>query len=206
MALSACLAAPAAGEGTFDAAGAFAALVATERSVLTSVTPGRLTRIATPARPLFPRRKAAETPPAMPSEVWISKQPTATGGPQWQCLTEALYFEARGESFEGVIGVAEVILNRVESRAFPDTVCGVVNEGTGQRHRCQFSYTCDGRPEHVAEPGTYDLMGKIARAMLDGAPRQVTGGATYFHTVRVNPVWAARLDHTTRIGDHKFYR
>ena len=75
--------------------------------------------------------------------------PVATGGDQWSCLAEALYFEARGESLQGIVGVAEVILNRVDDRRYPNSLCGVVNQGTGERYRCQFTYTCDGRPETI---------------------------------------------------------
>ncbi|MBV7410767.1 cell wall hydrolase [Maritimibacter sp. DP1N21-5] len=170
------------------------------------MAPGRLAELSSPAprTSLFSRRAPAE--PEMPTEVWIAKQPAATGGAEWRCLTQALYFEARGEGFEGVVGVAEVILNRVESPRFPDSVCAVVNQGTGQQNACQFSFACDGRPEHVSETRTYEHLGKIARAMIDGAPRMFTGGATYFHTTGVNPRWALTLDQTTQIGDHKFYR
>ena len=77
------------------------------------------------------------------TEEWLMAQPAPEGDAEWQCLTEALYFEARGESLEGQIAVAEVILNRVDSPLYPRTVCGVVKQRGGGG--CQFSYTCDGR-------------------------------------------------------------
>ncbi len=137
---------------------------------------------------------------------WLARQPAAEGGPQWQCLAEALYFEARGETVEGMVAVAEVILNRVDSGRYPDTVCGVVNQGTGQLHACQFSYTCDGLPETIAEPRAFRRVGKVARAMLDGAPRKLTDGATHYHTAAVSPSWADVFKRTGRIGVHLFYR
>ncbi|MEO1239137.1 MAG: cell wall hydrolase [Pseudomonadota bacterium] len=136
---------------------------------------------------------------------WIDAQPAVKGGPQWACLTEALYFEARGESIRGITAVAEVILNRVDTRVYPDTVCAVVNQGTGERYRCQFTYTCDGRAETITEPRAYERVGKIARLMLDGAPRTLTGGATYYHTKAVSPRWSKVFDRTVTIGDHHFY-
>ncbi|APX23754.1 MAG: cell wall hydrolase [Rhodobacteraceae bacterium] len=139
-------------------------------------------------------------------KAWVSEQPKASGGAQWQCLTEALYFEARGESLKGQFAVAEVILNRVDSPRFPDSVCGVVNQGTGRKYACQFTYTCDGLPEHINEPGAYAEVAKVAKAMLSGAPRELTNGATYYHTTAVSPSWASAFTRTANIGVHRFYR
>lgn len=136
----------------------------------------------------------------------LASMPAAKGGEQWSCLTEALYFEARGESVKGIFGVAEVILNRVDDPRYPSSVCGVVNQGTGERYRCQFTYTCDGRPEVMNEKRARDLVGKVARIMLDGAPRLLTGGATHYHTKSVKPRWSKVFPRTTTIGYHHFYR
>lgn len=137
---------------------------------------------------------------------WVDALPTATGGDEWYCMAEALYFEARGESIKGQFAVAEVVLNRVDTARFPDTVCGVVNQGTGKRYQCQFTYTCDGYAENVHEPKAWDRVGKIARLMLDGAPRALTAGATHYHTKAVNPRWSRVYARTTTIGVHHFYR
>lgn len=115
------------------------------------------------------------------------------------CMAEALYHEARGEGRRGQQAVAEVILNRVESRRFPRTVCGVVNQ------RSQFSYTIGGKPR-IRNQAAYARATQIAREALSGAPRDLTGGATYFHTTRVRPNWSNRFHRTTRIGNHIFYR
>jgi spore germination cell wall hydrolase CwlJ-like protein len=138
------------------------------------------------------------------TDDWLLAQPAPTGGEDWQCLTEAIYFEARGESLQGQIGVAEVILNRVDSSLYPRSVCGVVRQrGSGG---CQFSYICDGRADRMREKSAADLAGRIARAMLDGAPRRLTDGATHFHTRSVRPGWSKRFAQTTTIGAHVFYR
>ena len=139
------------------------------------------------------------------TEAFLNAQPVASGGSEWACLAEALYFEARGESVKGLFAVAEVILNRVDRKAFPDTVCGVVNQGTGRKHACQFSYTCDGIADVVREQGAYRAVGKVAKLMLDGAPRALTDGAEFYHTKAVNPRWARVFDRTTTIGAHHFY-
>ena len=138
------------------------------------------------------------------TEEWLMAQTGPTGGEDWQCLTEAIYFEARGESLDGQIAVAEVILNRVDSPLYPRTVCGVVKQrGSGG---CQFSYICDRLSDRIREVDAYRRAGKIARLMLDGAPRGLTQGATYFHTVDVNPRWARSFQRTAAIGAHLFYR
>lgn len=140
------------------------------------------------------------------SKTWLDSQPAASGGEQWRCLSEALYFEARGETVKGQFAVAEVILNRVESGRFPDSVCSVINQGTGRRYQCQFTYTCDGRDEVIAEPGAFRRVAKVARAAIDGVGVDLTDGATYYHTNAVRPSWSRRFQETARIGVHVFYR
>lgn len=137
------------------------------------------------------------------TEAWLMARPEPTGDAEWQCLTEALYFEARGESLAGQVAVAEVILNRVDSPLYPRTVCGVVKQRGGGG--CQFSYVCQGKGK-MREKGAADLAGRIARAMLDGAPRVLTDGATHFHTRSVKPSWSKRFARTAAIGAHLFYR
>lgn len=137
------------------------------------------------------------------TEEWLLAQPKPKGDGEWRCLTEALYFEARGESLEGQIAVAEVILNRVDSPLYPRTVCGVVKQRGGGG--CQFSYVCHGKTK-MRETVAADLSGRIARAMLDGAPRILTAGATHFHTRGVKPSWSKRFSRTAAIGAHLFYR
>lgn len=140
------------------------------------------------------------------SPEWLSAQPGKAGGEDWQCLSEALYFEARGESVKGQFAVAEVILNRVDSAEFPDTVCGVIHQGTGRKHQCQFTYTCDGQDEVMSNDAAAARAGKVAGLMLRGAPRSLTGGATYYHARSVSPKWARRMARTATIGVHHFYR
>jgi len=116
-----------------------------------------------------------------------------------ECMAEALYHEARGEGTQGQQAVAEVILNRVDSRAFPKTVCGVINQPS------QFSYTIGGA-KPIRNKAAYLRAKAIAENALAGAPRQLTGGATYFHTPAVRPSWSHRFQRTVQIGRHIFYR
>lgn len=137
---------------------------------------------------------------------WLDAQKSVEGGAEWHCLSEALYFEARGETIKGQFAVAEVILNRVDSPRYPDSVCGVVNQGTGQLHRCQFTYTCDGHAETIAEPRAFARVGKIAKIMIRGAARPLTRGATFYHSKAVQPSWVRAFARTADIGYHYFYK
>lgn len=157
-------------------------------------------------RDLFTFRKKAKPLQIERSRSWVDAQPAVTGDEQWACLAQALYFEARGESVRGQFAVAEVILNRVDSAKFPSTLCKVIHQGTGRKYACQFTYTCDGNPEVIHEKAAYQRVGKIAKFMMDGAPRDLTDGATYYHTKAVNPRWARKFARTTTIGVHHFYR
>lgn len=174
-----------------------ASLYRSERDVLSSVEgSGELNLLEHfPAAPDYSREYLAGLDPA-------------TGGTQWQCLTEALYFEARGESVKGQFAVAEVILNRVDSTKFPDTICDVVKQGTrsGQKYACQFTYNCDGKKEVINEPKAFERVGKVAYLMTRGALRKLTDGATYYHTNAVRPSWAGKFTLTATIGVHHFYR
>ncbi|MCU0855073.1 MAG: cell wall hydrolase [Rhodobacteraceae bacterium] len=138
--------------------------------------------------------------------AFLDALPRASGGEAWRCLSEALYFEARGEDIDGIFAVAEVILNRVDSPAYPDTVCEVVYQGTGRLFECQFTYSCDGKKEIIRERRAYERVAKVARLMLDGAPRRLTEGATHYHTKSVRPNWARVYPRTAVIGYHVFYR
>ncbi len=135
----------------------------------------------------------------------LKEMPKASGGAEWACLSEALYFEARGESFKSIGAVAEVIINRRNSSRYPGTICSVVSQGVGGRPGCQFSYKCDGRKEVFNEPAAYTRVGKMARLVLDGALPKVTGGALFYHTKAVRPSWARKFRRTAQIGAHYFY-
>jgi len=140
------------------------------------------------------------------SSSWLDTQPAATGNADWACLSEALYFEARGETLKGQFAVAEVIMNRVKSTRFPDSVCGVIKQGTGRKFQCQFTYNCDGNPDTIRERGAYIAVGKVARAVIDGQAPVLTNGATYYHTTAVRPKWSRVFTKTAAIGVHIFYR
>ncbi|MCT4559661.1 MAG: cell wall hydrolase [Pelagimonas sp.] len=202
VSLALTLAAPVFADGT----GAATRLMTVEKRGLAAITVDRLTKL-TLASAQGPNKAAKSSSKISYSTDWLDRQPAASGGADWKCLAEALYFEARGETVKGQFAVAEVILNRVDSGRFPNSVCGVINQGTGRKYACQFTYTCDGRPEHINEPLAWSRVGKAAKAVLDGkAPRVLTKGATHYHTTAVNPSWSRKYSRTARIGVHIFYK
>lgn len=132
------------------------------------------------------------------------KRPDAAA--ELACLTEAVYFEARGESINGQIAVAEVILNRAESPIFPNTVCGVIKQGAENLNRCQFSYKCDGDPEYMTERKAMKRAADVAILIMKGERRALSGNATHYHADYVDPYWASKLEKTATVGTHIFYR
>ena len=137
--------------------------------------------------------------------IWVAGLPFPEKMTEDQkCLAEALYFEARGETVRGQIAVAEVILNRAEHSAFPDTVCDVVYQGSKNKNACQFSYACDGLPEEYSEARAYDRAQRIAAFLLNHGAWGFTQGAIYYHAHSVSPGWAKKMKPLANIGNHLF--
>lgn len=144
---------------------------------------------ATPAPP--PAEAAAETSIPL-SEV--------------DCLALNVYWEARSESRTGQAAVAAVTLNRVAHPAFPDTVCDVVKQGEDAgRHRCQFSWLCDGRDDTPRETSAWQRARVVARLALARLLPDPTRGALWYHADHVRPGWSQSLALITQIGGHLFY-
>ncbi|EEB71400.1 cell wall hydrolase [Phaeobacter italicus] len=178
------------------------ALFEREQSTLSAVPTGRLNNFFNFTRPA----KKVKPTEVQFTKAWLDTIPKAKGDENFACLAEALYFEARGESVKGQFAVAEVILNRVKSSQFPNSLCGVINQGTGRKYQCQFTYTCDGHEEVIREKTAYERVSKVARLVMDGARTGLTDGATYYHTTAVRPRWSKAFTKTARIGVHLFYR
>ena len=122
-----------------------------------------------------------------------------------ECLTDAVYYEARGESARGQAAVAQVVLNRVKHPAYPKSVCGVVFQGAGHAG-CQFSFACDGSMRHRREALAWSRARSVATRVLTGAVTAQVGSATHFHTLSVSPFWAPSMLRVTTVGEHVFYR
>jgi spore germination cell wall hydrolase CwlJ-like protein len=122
-----------------------------------------------------------------------------------ECLSEAVYYEARGETPSGQAAVAQVVLNRVRHPSFPKSICGVVFQGAST-HGCQFSFACDGSMRARRETGAWSRAQKIASRALSGSVMSEVGAATHFHTTGVAPGWGPRLMRVAQVGMHVFYR
>lgn len=135
----------------------------------------------------------------------IARGSVADEGRALQCLTQAIYYEAASEPDAGQRAVAQVVLNRVAHPAYPNTVCGVVYQGSERRTGCQFTFTCDGSLARQPMRVFWDRARRVALAALSGAVYKPVGLATHYHTVQVHPYWAASLDRIGTIGAHIFY-
>lgn len=123
-----------------------------------------------------------------------------------RCLAEAIYYEARSESRVGQMAVADVVLNRVKSSVYPDTVCDVVYQGSERRTGCQFSFTCDGSMNRRVDQRRMRAADDLAGAVLAGIRAPVTHSATHYHAYYVDPIWASSMSKTATIGSHTFYK
>ncbi|OHV08987.1 cell wall hydrolase [Kushneria phosphatilytica] len=121
------------------------------------------------------------------------------------CLARTVYWEARGTDTREMEAVAEVVMNRLASPDFPNTVCGVVRQGSEQGN-CQFSWWCDGRPDEADSEKAYTYSREIARRALNGDLPQRTRGALFFHHRGVSPAWADHFTRTVSTQEFIFYK
>jgi len=124
-----------------------------------------------------------------------------------KCLAEVIYFEARGEAVRGQIAVAQVVMNRVFSGKYPNSVCGVVYQNKHRHLACQFTFACDNYADVIREPDMWERAKKISKAMLDGQiwlPE--VGKSTHYHAYYVHPSWVHEMTKLWKFGVHTFYR
>jgi len=130
------------------------------------------------------------------------------------CLALNVYHEARDQPFIGQVAVAQVVMNRVRDDRYPDTPCDVVMQGPTYtwaehypvRHRCQFSWYCDGKSDNTTDQGAYDKALMIAHGVYYGNLDDFVEGATHYHAIYVLPEWAESKTRIVQIGEHIFYR
>ena len=124
-----------------------------------------------------------------------------------KCLAEAIYFESRGEVKRGQIAVAQVVMNRVFSGFYPNSVCGTVYQNSNRKLACQFTFACDGIPDKIEEPDMWEQAKEISRDMLDGKLwLSEIGHSTHYHAYWVHPSWVNEMKKLYKIGVHSFYR
>jgi spore germination cell wall hydrolase CwlJ-like protein len=153
-------------------------------------------------RPNTPSMAAAAPAPQSAQDMVLTQLVA-----EHRCLSEALYYEARGEGRIGEKAVAEVVFHRMNAGHYGHSICAVVYEGASRRG-CQFSFTCNGDLHRPREASAWEKSEQLAAQILTGeAPlRNATGGATNYHAVSMNPYWAPTLVKTAQIGNHIFYR
>ena len=134
------------------------------------------------------------------------------------CLADNVYHEARGQGAAGQIAVIFVTLNRVADSRYPNSICDVVKQGphkpswTGSgemipvRHKCQFSWYCDGKSDEPVDSTTWLLSLHIARNVIQSNYGDITEGSTHYHATSVHPYWADSLTEVVTIDQHKFYK
>ena len=150
--------------------------------------------------------------------------------PEAICMALNIYYESRSDNLAGQYAVADVVLNRVQDSRYPNTICEVIQQGpvreswkTKQdpdlpeserkynpiRHKCQFSWYCDGKSDDPkSETGWAQAQYVAGAIMYSGKYRGMTEGATHYHATYVKPKWRfdRGMNHIGRIGAHIFYR
>jgi hypothetical protein len=122
------------------------------------------------------------------------------------CMAQAIYFEARGESYRGQVAVGQVVMNRLAHPIYPKDICQVVFQNQQMHNACQFSFACDGIPETINDPKSWKQADEIAKGVINGSlylPE--VGKATHYHANYVYPDWAPRLKGVAKIGHNIFY-
>lgn len=167
-----------------------------------------------PIAPVSPALAVTATTSATPTTSAIPpKAPTARAvdasshiDDDLHCLALNIYHEARSEPPSGQLAVAQVTLNRVASKSFPQSVCDVVKQGGQKRNRCQFSWWCDGKSDQPTEMKAWRKSLDLGRRVLADQVSDPTDGALFYHATYVSPKWSRSFQRTAQIGRHLFYR
>lgn len=137
--------------------------------------------------------------------IWRANRVVELDKTQLKCLTQNIYYEARGEPVEGQIAVAQVTLNRVLDGRWGSTVCDVVYH----KHRgvCHFSWVCI---KHLSKPKQQHwqqaetIAYRTAKVLYTDVQYKYKT-ATHFHNNTVKPSWSRKLQPVKQVGNHIFY-
>lgn len=156
---------------------------------------------------IAPAASAQALSPAFDSTAFLPPSFTGeTADQALECVALAISYEAGLEPIAGQEAVAQVILNRVRHRSYPNSVCGVVWQGSTRRTGCQFTFTCDGSLLRPRSPASMAAARAVARRVLTGESPDHVQGATHYHASYVSPYWAPSLIRIRQIATHIFYR
>jgi len=177
-----------------------AALGAIDQVVPMSIAP-------IPMSPTGALAYARETTPATAFDLNVDKYGQAVTKKDIWCMAQAIYFEARGESYRGQIAVGQVVMNRLAHPIYPKDICAVVFQNQQMHNACQFSFACDGQPETIDDQASWKQANTIAEGVINGSLYLPdVGRATHYHATYVYPDWAPRLKRVAKIGHHIFYQ
>ena len=196
---------------SFDAAGGDSATASREAKPAAAKAADPKDRSVPHAKPepKAPEPKAARPAESRSSESKAAESKLVVAAESHEtalaCLSQAMYWEAGIEGPEGMIAVGWVVLNGIQSKEFPGTVCGTVKQGR-DKPGCQFSYWCDGKSDTPKQDANWALAQQMAREILTKPPPDPTGGAIFYHAVDVRVPWTTDRERTAKIGRHIFYR
>jgi spore germination cell wall hydrolase CwlJ-like protein len=139
------------------------------------------------------------------AQPFIVSPSTANYSRALKCLTDAIYYEAANEPDDGQRAVAQVIINRMRHPTYPNSICGVIYQGSERQTGCQFSYSCDGSMARIPARPAWLRGQRVAMQALAGYVFAPVGMATHYHATYVYPYWAPSLDFLGTIGAHRFY-
>jgi Cell Wall Hydrolase len=153
---------------------------------------------------VLPPRAPGVPPPSPAQRLHLEGEARAKAE---RCLSNAIYFEARDQPYQGQVAVAQVVVNRVFSGIYPHDVCGVIYQNSNRHLACQFTFACDGKRKVINERAEWARARRIARDTLDGVLYvQAVGTATHYHANYVHPNWVREMKRLAREGVHLFYR
>ncbi len=146
------------------------------------------------------------TPSSLKEAIdWVTSSYSDDFEGETRCLAQAVYFEARSEPVEGQLAVAQVVLNRVASPLWPDSICAVVFQNEHRRHGCQFSFACDGLSDNPTNMKAWNRAKMVSLVALESLWQDMTDDATHYHADYVAPYWKDHMRPTVQYGRHQFY-
>jgi hypothetical protein len=169
-------------------------------------TPTELPTLAAEDRASLPANSFDISGVGPSAQPFILKPGTVNYSRALKCLTDAIYYEAANEPDAGQRAVAQVIINRMRHPTYPNSICGVIYQGSERATGCQFSYSCDGSMARIPAQAAWLRGQRVAMQALAGYVFAPVGTATHYHATYVYPYWAPSLNYVGTIGAHRFYR